>query len=142
MWHNTGKYTVHICVKLKLYDQNLTFLFQNVTLMTKWHILAPYANTFRSEGTHLSTLYKTLQSLILTVYSEGIFSGGTFSNNQKSKQAYSILYIAALYIAVRSIQIKQKIYIYNNNKKNTIYILHTLWRASRNVSICWLLYAL
>lgn len=77
-------YHSHLCQieallsKPKFCYQNLTFLCQSVTLMTKWHILASYADTFRSGGT---TLYKTLQSLIFTVYSEGILSGGTFSNN-------------------------------------------------------------
>lgn len=51
-------YHSHLCQietllsKPKLCYQNLTILCQNVTLMTKWHILASYAYTFRSGGTH------------------------------------------------------------------------------------------
>ena len=55
-------------VKLKLGYRNLTILCKNGTLMSKWNTLASYEYTFRSAATHWSTLYKTLQSFMFTVF--------------------------------------------------------------------------
>ena len=93
--NNTGKYTIHLYVKLKLCYRNLTILRLNLTLMTKLYTLASFEYTFRSAATQLSVLYKTLQSFMFTDFIQ-FQRRHIFKTTKKSNIQYCTLHNSTL----------------------------------------------